>query len=294
MYRQQELNLTPEEILDYLRKSQSDDPNLTVEEVLAKHERRLDEWDDRHLEGRVPEHNRFREVVSGETIKERPEINKVLRLIESPKYKAVKMVEPQRLTRGDLEDIGRVMKLFKLTNTLIITPERTYDLRDEYDWRVFESELKQGNDYLNYYKRIQKRGKDLSVSSGNFLGSIPPYGFDKTTIIVDKRKCPTLKENKAEADVVRLIFDLYVNQNMTPHRICRYLEELGIKPRKAKHWAVTPIKEILANVHYIGKVRWNMRIHVDVVENGEIRKTRPFTTEEYIESAGKHDVMISA
>lgn len=293
MYRQPELNLTPEEILDYLRKSQSDDPNLTVEEVLAKHERRLDEWDDRHLSGRVPECNRFREIVSGETLRERPEINKVLRLIESPKYKAVKIVEPQRLTRGDLEDIGRVMKLFKLTNTLIITPERTYDLRDEYDWKIFEAELKQGNDYLNYYKRIQKRGKDLSVSSGNFIGSTPPYGFDKTTIIVDKRKCPTLKENKAEADVVRLIFDLFVNQNMTPHKICRHLEELGFKPRKAKHWNVTPIKEMLANVHYIGRVYYNKRKHVDVVENGEIRKTRPFTKDDYVEYEGKHDGIIS-
>ena len=292
MYRQQELNLTPEEILDYLRKSQSDDPLLTVEEVLAKHERILDEWDDKHLDDRVPEHNRFREIVSGETIKERPEINKVLRLIESPKYKAVKIVEPQRLTRGDLEDIGRVMKLFKLTNTLIITPERVYDLRDEYDWTAFETELKRGNDYLNYYKKIQKRGKLLSVSSGNFLGSVPPYGFDKTTIIVDKRKCPTLIENKAEADVVRLIFDLYVNQNMTPHRICRHLEELGFKPRNAKHWNVTPIKEMLANVHYIGKVRWNMRKHVSIVENGEIRKTRPFTKDDYVEYEGKHDGII--
>mgnify|MGYP003312674618 FL=1 len=50
MYRQPELNLSPEEILDYLRKSQSDDPLLTVEEVLAKHERILDEWDEKHLD----------------------------------------------------------------------------------------------------------------------------------------------------------------------------------------------------------------------------------------------------
>ena len=39
----------PEEILDYLRKSQSDDPLLTVEEVLQKHETILDEWDEKHL-----------------------------------------------------------------------------------------------------------------------------------------------------------------------------------------------------------------------------------------------------
>ena len=89
------IELTPEEVLDYLRKSQSDDPLLTVEEVLSKHEAILDEWAEKHLGGKVPEQNKFREVVSGETIKERPEINKLLRLIESPKYKAVKIVEPQ-------------------------------------------------------------------------------------------------------------------------------------------------------------------------------------------------------
>lgn len=294
MYRQPELNLSPEEILDYLRKSQSDDPLLTVEEVLSKHEQILDEWDEKHLDGKVPEHNRFREIVSGETIRERPEINKVLRLIESPKYKAVKVVEPQRLTRGDLEDIGRLMKLFKLTNTLVITPERVYDLRDEYDWTAFETELKRGNDYLNYYKKIQKRGKLLSVSSGNFLGSIPPYGFDKTTVIDGKRKCPTLKENKEQADVVRMIFDMYVNKNMGRKAISHHLESLGIQPSKGKYWSSTSIKEMLKNVHYIGKVRWNLRKTVSIVENGEIRKTRPQTDlSEYMVFDGRHEGIVS-
>lgn len=295
MYRQPELNLSPDEILDYLRKSQSDDPLMTVEEVLAKHESILDQWDDMYLDGqRVPEENRFREIVSGETIKERPEINKVLRLIESPKYKAVKVVEPQRLTRGDLEDIGRLMKLFKLTNTLVITPNRTYDLRDEYDWKIFESELKQGNDYLMYYKKIQKRGKLASVAQGNYIGSVPPYGFDKTTVMDGKRKCPTLKEKKEEADVVRMIFDMYGNKNMGRMAIGYYLDDMGIKPPKGKHWASNSIREMLKNVHYIGKVRWNWRQTVDVVEDGVIKKTRPQTNlEEYMEFEGRHDGIVS-
>ena len=127
MYYRPELNLKPEEVLDYLRKSQTDDPALTVEEVLAKHEEILDNLSMQYLGALVPEQNKFREIVSGETLKDRPEINKVLRLIESPKYKAIKCVEPQRLTRGDLEDIGRLMKLPKHTNTLVITQERVYD-----------------------------------------------------------------------------------------------------------------------------------------------------------------------
>ena len=285
---------TLDEILEYLRKSQSDDPLFTVEEVLQKHEKVLDEWSERHFGARVPEKNKFREVVSGETIKERPEINKVLRLIESPKYKAVKIVEPQRLTRGDLEDIGRIMKIFKHTNTYIITPDRMYDLRDEYDWNAFESELKRGNDYLNYYKKIQERGRLISVSKGNYIGSVAPYGFEKIKIKDGKEECPTLKEKKEEADVVRLIFDLYVNKNMGAANIGNYLDNMGIKPPKSEHWSPAVIKEKLSNVHYIGKVKWNWRKTIDIVEDGEFIKTRPRAKiGEFLIYDGRHEGIVS-
>lgn len=284
---------TPEEILEYLRKSQSDDPLLTVAEVLAKHEAILDEWSEKHLGAKVPEQNKFREVVSGETIKERPEINKILRLIESPKYKAVKVVEPQRLTRGDLEDIGRLMKLLKHTNTYVITPERMYDLRDEYDWNAFEAELKRGNDYLKYTKKILNRGRLLSVSQGNYIAAKPPYGFNKTFVMDGKRKCPTLEENKEQADVVRLIFDLYVNKDMGCTKICNYLDSLGIKPPKGKYWSPDAMLEKLQNVHYIGKVKWNWRKTIDIVENGEFIKTRPKAKiGEYLIYEGKHNGIV--
>lgn len=293
MYFQAMPKLTPGEVLDYLRKSQSDDPLLTVEEVLAKHEAILDEWAEKHLGGAVPEENKFREVVSGETLKERPEINKVLRLIESPKYKAVKVVDPQRLTRGDLEDIGRLMKLLKLTNTLVITPERVYDLRDEYDWNAFEAELKRGNDYLKYTKKILNRGRLLSVSQGNYIASIPPYGFDKVWVMDGKKKCPTLAENKEQADVVRMIFDMYVNQDMGRTRICHRLDSLGIKPPKGEHWSPEAMKDMLENVHYIGKVKWNWRKTVTIVEDSEIIQTRPKSkTGEFLIYEGRHDGII--
>ena len=282
-----------EEILEYLRKSQSDDPLLTVEEVLAKHETILDEWSEKHFGGKVPEKNKFREVVSGETIKERPEINKILRLIESPKYKAIKVVEPQRLTRGDLEDIGRLMKLLKHTNTYVITPERMYDLRDEYDWNAMEAELKRGNDYLNYYKKIQNRGRLLSVSQGNYIASQPPYGYDKTWVMDGKRKCPTLKENKEEANVVRLIFDLYVNKDMGYKKICNYLDSMNIKSPGSKYWSPAALKDKLSNIHYIGKVKWNWRKTMNIVEEGEIKETRPRAKiGEYLIYEGRHEGIV--
>ena len=294
MLYQPQIDFKPEEVIDYLRKSQSDDPNLTVEEVLEKHESILDEWAVMHLGGKVPEENKFREVVSGETLKERPEINKVLRLIESPKYKAVKIVEPQRLTRGNLEDIGRIMNLLKLTNTLVITPARVYDLREEYDWDAFKRELERGNDYLNYYKKIQKRGRELSVAAGNYIGSIAPYGYRKITVKDGKKDCPTLEPHPEQADVVRMIFDMYVNQDMGRPSICYRLDELGIKPPKGEKWSPAALKDMLENLHYIGKVKWNWRKTVTIVEDGEYKKTNPKSdVGEYLLYEGKHPAIIS-
>lgn len=294
MFYQPQVNFTPEEVLDYLRKSQSDDPTLTVEEVLSKHEAILDEWAEKHLGAKVPEHNKVREVISGETMKERPGIQKVLRLIESPKYKAVAVVEPQRLTRGDNEEIGRLMKVFKYTKTLVITPYRVYDLRDEYDWDAFERELKRGNDYLEYTKKILNRGRLLSVSQGNYVGNVPPYGYDKDWVMDGKRKCPTLKINEEQAEVVRMIFDMYVNKDMGATNICHYLDGLGIKPPRGEHWSPPAVTKMLDNIHYIGKVRWNFRKTVNIVEDGEIRKTRPqMKIGEYLIYDGKHPAIIS-
>ena len=121
----------PDEILEYLRKSRSDDPTLSVDEILAKHETILKEWAERNLDAPIPSDNQYKEVVSGETINSRPEFKKLLKRIESPKIKAVLVVECARLGRPDLEEIGKLSKLFRYTNTMIVTPQRIFDLRDE-------------------------------------------------------------------------------------------------------------------------------------------------------------------
>lgn len=290
----EELNIRPDEVLDYLRKSRADDPLLSVEEVLERHESILDEWAEKNLGAKVPEENKFREVVSGETIADRPEIQRLLRLIESPKIKAVLVVEVQRLGRPDLEDIGRISKLFRFTNTLVITPQKIYDLRDDYDRDAFERELKRGNEYLEYTKKIMNRGKLRSVAEGNYVGSIPPFGYDKVWVTEGKRKCPTLAINEDQANFVRMVFDLYVNKDMGMPNIAKRLDELGATTLKGGHWSPSSVKEMLMNVHYIGKVKWNFKKTLTVVKDGEILKTRPSAKiEEYLVYDGKHEAIIS-
>lgn len=285
--------LQPEEILIYLRKSRTDDPTLSVEEVLAKHEQMLNEWVERNLPGlgSVPEMNRFREVVSGETIDSRPRVRALLKKVESPKYKAVLCVEPERLSRGDLEDIGRLVKLLRYSNTIVITLRYYYDLRDERDRDQFERELKQGNSFLEYQKRIMWNGRLLSVSNGNFIGNSAPYGYKKVAVKEGKRKCHTLEPIPEEAKIVNLIFELYSKGN-SAHKCARVLNDMGIPSPSGKKWGAESIKPLLTNVHYLGKVRWNHRKTVKIVEDGEVITTRPIA-KEYLEYPGKHPAIIS-
>ena len=288
------LSFTVNEIIIYLRKSRSDDPALTVEEVLEKHETRLQEWAVNNFGEKIPEENILREVVSGETIDDRPEMLRLLGMIESPKVQAILIVEPQRLSRGDLEDAGRIIKLFRYSNTLICTPSENFDMRDDRDREFFERELKRGNEFLEYQKRIMLRGREQSVKQGNFIGSIAPYGYKKIVVMEGKKKCHTLEIIEEEAEHVRMIFDMYVNQDMGRVNIAKYLNEMNIKSAKGGLWKQDAIKDLLENEHYIGKVRWNWRKTVKVVEDGEVREKRPKTEiGEYMVYDGKQEPIIS-
>lgn len=284
------------EVREYDRKSRSDDPLLSVEEVLERHGKILEEYALKHLGGPIPEENKYKEIGSSETIDDRPEMLRLLKDVESPAVKAVMVVDVQRLSRGDLEDAGRLIKILRYTNTYVITPHKIYDLRDEYDRDAFERELKRGNEYLEYFKKIQRRGKLASVKEGNYVGSVAPFGFVRVPIKDgDKIECWTLAEKKDEADVVRLIFHWYCNDDIGVTAICRRLESMNIKTKNGLlNWKPTMIFDILENVHYIGCVRWNWRKTIRVVEDQEVKKLRPKAkVDEYLIFEGKHDGIVS-
>ena len=284
------LDLRPNEVIMYLRKSRTDDPALTVSETLEKHEQMLDGYCMRTWGELVPEQNKFREVVSGETIEARPEVQKVLRLIEQPQFKAVLIVEPQRLSRGDLEDIGRISKILRYTKTAVITLQGVFDLSDERDRDYFQRELKRGNEYLEYQKRILTNGRAASVERGWFLGKAP-FGYRKVWIKEGKRKCPSLEPNPAEAEIVAMIFRLYSEGNGAT-AICQRLNALGIKAPQSAQWRLSTIYSMLDNPVYIGKVTWQaVRSEKRIVEGALERHTRRQKDAPVYD--GKHTAIIS-
>lgn len=286
----QEMSYRSDEIIQYLRKSRADDPNLSVEDVLRKHESILSEWASLHNYC-IPEANTYREVVSGETIDDRPEFLSVLRRIESPAIKAILCVEVQRLSRGDLEDAGRLIKILRYTRTNVITPQKTYDLSDEYDRDIFERELKRGNEYLEYQKRIMNRGRLLAVQQGDYIGSVAPYGYDKTVVLEGKKKHCTLSINESEASAVRQIFQMRAYENLGPSLIAKRLNAQGLHPRVIDSWTCNSVKGILGNPVYTGKVFWMRRGEVRSVRDGSVEVSRPWNPE-YMLYDGRHPAII--
>lgn len=282
--------LSSEARIMYLRKSRSDNQDESVEEILAKHETMLQELAEREFGERIPEECIFREIVSGETIDERPEMRKVMAAIENPAVETVLVVEPQRLSRGDLEDCGRVVNTFRYSKTKVLTLQMEYDLTNKMHRKFFEQELMRGNDYLEYTKEILLRGRIASVKKGNYIGNTAPFGYDK---IMDDIG-PTLTPNE-NADAVRLAFDMYVNQDKTYLQIARYLDSIGVKPMKGQIWEKSTIRVMLKNEHYAGWVRFGGSKTERFYENGQMVKKRniPTDPDEVIIAKGRHKALVS-
>lgn len=122
---------------------------------------------------------------------------------------------------------------------------------------------------LNYIRYWQASGESIKTSirtktrmeqltqEGCFTGGGVPLGYRL------EQKGRTNKRNQAvgdfvvdenEAEIVRLIFQKYVNEGYGAQRLCRYLTEKGIKNRKGRNIASTSIIRIIKNTMYIGVV----------------------------------------
>ncbi len=240
----------------YLRKSRADELREAMGEMetLAKHDKALDELASRLG---IEVSCTYREIVSGESIQDRPEMQKLLAAVRSGEWDGVLTMEVERLSRGDSTDQGIVGKAFLFSDTLIITPMKVYDPRSESDMEYFEFGLFMSR---REYKAINKRlvnGRIASVREGQFIGKTAPYGYRKA--VIDKMK--TLVPDEATAPILKEIFDLYEG-GMTMRQIARRFSRMGIPaPGGQDEWVCTSLSKMLRNDVYIGKVHWRRYVY---------------------------------
>lgn len=274
----------------YLRKSRKDraleDAGI---DTLERHEKilrdmakqqgvEIDEW--------------YKETVSGDSIESRPEMQRLLKDVHNNKWDEVWCTEIERLARGDNRDQATVAEAFKYSETLIVTPSKTYDPNDEVDEEYFEFGLFMSR---REYKTIKRRliaGVRLSILEGNFLGPVAPYGYD----ILDRgRRDRTLTPN-ADADNVRLMFDLYTKEKLTFCQIALRLTKMGIpSPGGLPYWNVASVSKLIRNEVYIGKVHHGVYKDVKIYDEAQgklVTKQKRSKEDEYISADGKHPPLV--
>ena len=291
-YTEQDAQKAMDKYVMYLRKSQQD---IEAEkrgemETLARHEKILN--------GLVEEQGLnvvqvYREIVSGETIQDRPLMSQMMREVYEGKYKGVIVVKPDRLSRGDLENMGYIMNGLKFSGTLLVTPGKTYDvLNDKFDEQMLEMQLfNSKQEYRAITARMQE-GKMLTIREGNYLGPIPPYGYE----IIEPDKWTRTLRPTAEADIVVKIFEWFVNDRKTSKEIAKKLYNLGIPTATGNsEWNRGTIKDVLQNILYTGRMRWYRRkTSRELDENGKIdRKLRRRKNDDQLIVPGKHPAIIS-
>ena len=280
----------------YLRKSRED---LKAEargegETLARHKKILTDHAARR--GLYVE-DIYEEVVSGETIEAREQIQKLITACYAGKYKGILVVEVSRLSRGNQGDAQTILDCLKFGNNnngvLVITPTKTYDVAhnpDDEEYMEFELFMSR-REYKMITKRMQ-RGKEQAVVEGNYIHPFPPFGYD----IYEDRYQRTLIENPSQAPIVRSIFDWCVNKNMTAGAIAKRLTLMGVPTHTGTpEWNRQTIRSLLINPVYKGKVKYNYRMTVKKMVDGKLVKKLKSgkDNERYMEFDGKHKGIVS-
>ncbi len=187
----------------YLRKSRIDPESETIDETLSRHSDTLLKLALK-LELNIVEI--YKEVVSGDGLFTRPEMVRLLQDIEADKYSAVLCMEIDRLGRSSQKDGGIILETLQEHGVCIITQNKTYDLTDEIDEQSVEMQSFIARQELKAIRRRLRKGTEKTISEGYHVTE-PPYGYRR--VYVDKK--PTLEIYEPEAEIVRMIFDMYVN-----------------------------------------------------------------------------------
>lgn len=275
----------------YLRKSRADEEAEArgVGETLARHEQLLMETA-RKLGISITAF--YREIVSGDSIAARPQMQKLLADVEAGAWAGVLCVDITRLARGETIDQGIVAQSFKYSGTKIITPLKTYDPLNEFDEEYFEFGLFMARREYKMINQRQQRGRIASIKEGKWVSHKVPYGYRR--IKLQNEKGWTLEPDE-HAPIVLDIYKWYTGEDcerIGTALIARRLNEAGIPSPSGADWLPHAIRNILANPAYVGMVAWGRRPAQKTYQDGELRTTRPRKKEPDLLVPGRHPAIV--
>lgn len=193
---------------------------------------------------------------------ERPEGKKLIEDAGIGLFDTVLVWKIDRFGRDTLSGLSSI-ELLRNYNVEIISITEPFDLNTPTGRFQFITYLNMAELERNNILDRMFLGATRAAKQGKWLGGIVPYGY-----FVNKDKF--LEINEFEASVVRKIFDIYINENLSTLDISVYLNNLNVdsnyaargtgKNRNKKSlWSPSTIQRILSNETYIGVHEYGKR-----------------------------------
>jgi site-specific DNA recombinase len=199
---------------------------------------------------------------------ERPALDNLRDAVRDKLYDAVIVYDPDRLSRNlahqlllteEFEKLGA--KLIFVSTELKDTPEgkMLYQMRGVF--AAYEREK---------FRERSMRGRRSMAKKGLIVQDSHVYGYD-----FDKENRRYII-NEAEAKIIRLIYDLYINQKIGGlSAILRYLNENNIPSPMGKRWGKATLRDVLSRRMYAGEYHSGRIYHTNIDANHERKILRP-------------------
>lgn len=221
-----------------LKRSQRDSPKHQESSIREEAKKLGDEID--HI---------YMDRATGTSIMEREDVQQIIKDAKNGEFDTLFFSSLSRFSRDTLDALALKRTLVNALGIRVVSIEDFYDSGKEDNEMIFTVISSMNQKQSENISMGSKRGIRQSARSGNFIGSIAPYGYRK--VKVNGRK--TLEIVEHDANIVRLIFDMYAHQKFGEKNITLYLnEEAKIQSPKGGMWGISSIQRILRNRNYTG------------------------------------------
>ena len=194
------------------------------------------------------------EGISGGSTKKRDNFNRMIRDAKAGMFDFIITKEISRFSRSTLDSIKYTQELLDYNVGVFFQNDNINTLDTDSEFRlvimagVAQDEIRKLSERLKF-------GFRQAIKNGHVLGNDKLYGYDKKDCV--------LTANEEEAEIIRIIFDLYGNQRLGTRTISKRLMELGYTSREGNAFNTLTIRHILENPKYKGWYCGNKSQSVD-------------------------------
>ena len=194
------------------------------------------------------------EGISGGSTKKRDNFNRMIRDAKAGRFDFIITKEISRFSRSTLDSIKYTQELLDYNVGVFFQNDNINTLDTDSEFRlvimagVAQDEIRKLSERLKF-------GFRQAIKNGHVLGNDKLYGYDKKDCV--------LTVNEKEAEIIRIIFDLYGNQRLGTRTISKRLMELGYTSREGNAFNTLTIRHILENPKYKGWYCGNKSQSVD-------------------------------